>query len=677
MLPPGTLPYPPTSPYSDAAITHWPSANFLRESVWLHGQWPLWNPLHMLGQPFAANPLNKVWYPPQWLVLLFPPTLHLDLLIYLHAGWSMVGMMLWARASKLHFASEIFAALSWCLAPKLIAHLGAGHLDLWYAAAWVPWLLWILLEMRIHATALNAITLGIVASMLVLADLRMAFYILPFGVVYSLLLPDVCSIFSKRKWQQWVASAIILIGLTAVQIIPLIALSPYLTRSQIRPDEAAAFSLPPSYLVGTIIANTSGFQEYLTYLGIPVIALAGLALRLRERRLIFGLWVMASIAGLWSLGSNGPIFLPLVHLIPGASWFRVPSRAWFVVILAFVLLAAHGMDDLTRHQLHTRERLFVVAIGFAGFIWMIGSWAMQESLPEHIRSALIGAGFALLITAAGLWIVGRGISHIPPQMASITGSGLLISTLAGSFVLLDKTLIEGRTLEQPDPAIAADSCSLIYSPSFDVIGPAYAHTRTLHGVDPFQFIWSADEIAIASGSRPDGYSVTAPPLPPDADDPATALGDLSPNWERLIEVGTVVVVSGFPITPEWGGVPTEIRAGLYKLDLPRNANMPMLLCSPGPNQYRGFVGTGPARTIPVSMAWAPGWKVRLNRNELKIDREGALMVVEVPDRVAGDLILSYEPLGDYIGMWVSGIAVALTAGWWIVHRKEISVCPVR
>src|SRR5574341_446195 len=96
-VPPGSLPYPPAGEYSDAAISHWPNAYFLRHSVLDDGRWPLWNPNRMLGQPFAANPLSKVWYPPQWLVLIIPPTLHLNLLLYLHMAWLGIGAVGWGR----------------------------------------------------------------------------------------------------------------------------------------------------------------------------------------------------------------------------------------------------------------------------------------------------------------------------------------------------------------------------------------------------------------------------------------------------------------------------------------------------------------------------------------------------------------------------------------------------
>ncbi len=92
-LGPDALPFQPGAPYSDAAISHWPNALFLRHSVLDDHALPLWRPLLMSGQPFAANPLNKVWYPPQWLVLLIAPALHLTILTWLHLLIAGVGCM--------------------------------------------------------------------------------------------------------------------------------------------------------------------------------------------------------------------------------------------------------------------------------------------------------------------------------------------------------------------------------------------------------------------------------------------------------------------------------------------------------------------------------------------------------------------------------------------------------
>src|SRR5690242_5409295 len=140
-LGPDALPFPPQSPYSDAVISHWPNAVYFQESV-RGGSFPFWRDLLMEGQPFAANPLNKVWYPFQWLVVFLPPILHLNLLVWFHLLLAGIGMRLLGMRLGLKVGTASVIGVAYALTPRLAAALGAGHLDIVYAAAWLPWLLW-------------------------------------------------------------------------------------------------------------------------------------------------------------------------------------------------------------------------------------------------------------------------------------------------------------------------------------------------------------------------------------------------------------------------------------------------------------------------------------------------------------------------------------------------------
>ncbi len=141
-LGPDSLPFPPGADFSDAVTSHWPNALFFRRVVLDDHTWPLWRPLIMSGQPFAANPLNKVWYPPQWLVLVLPPILHLNLLTWLHLVIAGAGAWAWSRSTGLLPWPAALVGVGYAFGPRLIASAGAGHLDLIYAAAWYPWMLW-------------------------------------------------------------------------------------------------------------------------------------------------------------------------------------------------------------------------------------------------------------------------------------------------------------------------------------------------------------------------------------------------------------------------------------------------------------------------------------------------------------------------------------------------------
>src|SRR5258708_318743 len=199
------LPFPPQSTFSDAAVSHWPAALYLQQSL-RAGHFPLWRGLLMSGQPFAANPLNKVWYPPQWLVLLFPVTLFLNLMTWVHLVWAGVGVHALGLRLGIKVAGVMGAA--YALTPRLLAAVGAGHLDIVYAAAWFPWVLWAvhyaILQTK-HAGRRIAV-LSLICAMCFLADVRLSAFIFTTGAAFGLWL-----LWQSRKSQRR-STAIVLLA---------------------------------------------------------------------------------------------------------------------------------------------------------------------------------------------------------------------------------------------------------------------------------------------------------------------------------------------------------------------------------------------------------------------------------------------------------------------------------
>src|SRR5260221_1157217 len=184
-----TMPFRPGSVLPDAVISHWPSALFLQRSLQA-GEFPLWRPLLMSGQPFAANPLNKVWYPPQWAVYALPPALHLNLMTWLHLVLAGVGMRAFGRRLGLGVGTASIMGVAYGLTPRLWAAIGGGHLDVLYAAAWFPWTLWAIhyaiLGAPNHSVWRRGAILGLTCAMTFLADIRLSVFVFGTGAVLGL-----------------------------------------------------------------------------------------------------------------------------------------------------------------------------------------------------------------------------------------------------------------------------------------------------------------------------------------------------------------------------------------------------------------------------------------------------------------------------------------------------------
>src|SRR5690349_6762982 len=88
LLHPTFIPFAPQGQFSDLLISHLPNTEYLRDSLWRYHQWPLWNAQIFAGQPFAADPLAGMWYPPAWLLLLLPLPFAFNVLFVLHLAWA-------------------------------------------------------------------------------------------------------------------------------------------------------------------------------------------------------------------------------------------------------------------------------------------------------------------------------------------------------------------------------------------------------------------------------------------------------------------------------------------------------------------------------------------------------------------------------------------------------------
>ncbi|MBN1311948.1 MAG: hypothetical protein JXB30_11055 [Anaerolineae bacterium] len=685
LVPPGSLPYPSGSDYSDAAISHWPNTHFLRESVWKYGEWPLWNPLHMLGQPFAANPLSKVWYPPQWLSLPLSPTYHLNVMLYLHMAWLALGMFAWLRAERVRLLTAFLFTVAWGLNPKLIGHLGAGHLDIVYGLAWVPWLLWAVRRVVDTPSMEWGGVAGCVAALLVLADVRIAFYMLPVAAIYA-----IANSIAKRRsllcgWKTYSLAMILLLLLTAVQTIPLLAVSPYLTRAALTAQEAAVFSLPPQYLLGMLFPDLGGFHEWMTYLGLPVIGLAVVELfRKRGGWRAWLWWGMAILALLWALGSNGPLFLPVVKLLPLTSWFRVPSRAWFVVVISLVIAGMYGLEGLLKHGLGRRGRLIALAMAFAGIAWTSAALVMPG-----LQGVITGTGAALFGIGSGLWLAGGGLADLvasldaPSHMRGrVIGSVLLLVTLILSLLGVDVTLVSARSMadiERPEQEIIAHidgSCGSVYSPTFDLIGPATARAglATLHSVDPFQLQTSAWHIAAAAGVELDGYSVIAPPLPPGETD----LQEIELDVDLLRTLGVCWIVAEPEIRAEelQSHVQLHDATIIYRLpDEPPAVPQGVYLDvkpSMGVNTIKSKICTETDLSrIVIPQAWMPGWRAWVDGLPVSTAAWSGLLATE-GDFPSGchTVEFAYRPLADVAGMGVTGLTVLGLVVWVVFRRRK-------
>ena len=559
LAPDGFL-YPPESLYSDLTITHWPNALFIRHSIETWGQIPLWRPLILGGEPFAANPLSGLWYPPNLLLLILPLAPAFNLLFILHTAWAGWGGYWLARSTESTRAGGLLAAFTLMFASKAVAHLAAGHVGLYCAWAWLPWAFWAVRRLAQRGRSGDVATAAVVLACLILADLRLGFYGGLAAGIYALTIafspPPSPS--PSPSTSTLTSTLILTLTLTSTLTSTLTLTAGRLNRGGLSLEESGILSLPPRYLMGLLIADHGGFHEWMTYLGAVglLLAVVGVARWRGRERWWWGCLALA--AAVYSLGIYTPLYGLLYQIFPPLGYLRGPARAWFLVILSVAVLAAQGLTALEQGGRLSRRRAGLVATGLAGAALVGGAGGLVLRLPANVVAAAVVWPMAGMLVALAL--------ALPPRVGGGRG-GAKVSLFAGlvlALALADLWVV-GFTLYRVRPAddvLAEGEAAAaylatqprpfrVYSPSYSIpqhTGAVYA-IETVDGVDPFQLADYAAFMRAATGVNLPGYSVTIPSFPEAAEgeDALLAHRDVTPDLRLLGLLNVRYLAAAYPL----------------------------------------------------------------------------------------------------------------------------------
>ena len=633
-LHPNWVAYPPGSTFSDLAITHLPNAEYIRESMPRFGQLPLWNEQIDGGQPFAADPLSGLWYPPNLALLALPLPFAFNLLLALHLAWAGYGVWRLLQAEGVRPWPALLAAAAFTGAPKLVAHIGAGHFTLVCAVAWTPWLLLAVRGLVRPGGLWRGAIAGAVVALIFLADVRWTFYAVGLGAAYcawllvgrrpSSAVTDGSPPAGSRRSTLMAlgAAAVVATLLSAVLALPLAEFARNSSRTGLTLDEAGVYSLPPVYLLGLIVPDLGGFHEYMTYAGIIPLLLSFVGLsRGLSRRTVF--WLVAVLVAVgFALGTNFVLFPAVFHIVPGLTLLRVPSRAWFIVGLGICMLAGHG----------------------------------TQKLMDGLRARITRELPRLRLPAVDLLI-----------------AGLLVLTIF-DLVRTDSTLID----PQPRPSLTPAAAWLqaqpglfrVYSPSYSL--PSGDHLQHVDGVDPLQLATAVRFIAGASGVPAAGYSVTIPPFA--TADLASANANAVPSAMLLglLNVKYVAAefdinVSGLRLAQTFG------RTRVYENELwrPRawvegSVDVPVVAWTPNRITVQA---TGPGQLVLSEVAY-PGWRAWIDGQEAPIETAAGLFRAILLPAGRHEVMFEYQPLTLAIGATLTALGLVLCAGLLLLARRR-------
>lgn len=650
---PDTLPHNPNDDYSDATISRWPDALHFQRAVRDQHELPFWNAHLMGGQPFAANPGTKTWYPLTWLLIFWDAAFHINFMTAFHLWLAGIGMWVWARRTGLHFWPAILAAGGYLFAPKLLAHAGAGHIDLLMAMGWLPWLLVFIHRNFEKTTPFNIIGLAFVGAMTFIGAIQILLFTFGLGLTYTLYLM-MKSRTSDKPALALGTSVLFGMGFAAVQWIPLLELQEAVSRDTMREKDAAIYSMKLGQWLGLLIGDHSGSVESLTYVGVSVfiLALLGLILRPKENRFWWGVVIFAV---LYSLGENFILWTGAVKVFPALLLFRVPSRAWFLAALVLPYLAGWGIQFIveTPPQPSRNTRLGIVALCGLSLTCSLSSFVL---LSEYIKiGAIIGlVAFPITIVLLSLFI----FHAVSPRVLM----SLLTMLVIVDCLWMGQALIEGRPpekwLNEKPPEVLENLHGRIYTPSYSIPqqDSAFWQMPRLDGVDPFQIKNFVEKGAEVSGVPVKGYSTTFPAevvINPSEKNSDVQTAPLNP--ELLGRWGVAWVVTRYPI--EIDGLEFVAQEGedIFYYKNPFGWDESVQLEWDGTNRVTQTIQN--PELIPFTVTNAPGWETKdgtpIDQNLLSLPPENGTFV--------------YRPRGVYIGIIVSAVSYGLALLWLILH----------
>ncbi|MDH7489524.1 MAG: hypothetical protein QHH80_08445, partial [Anaerolineae bacterium] len=415
---------PARGEFSDLAISHWPMQSLWRESVRERGEWPLWMATYFSGQPLAGNPLAGFHYPPNWLHAALPTETAFAVLVLAHMWFGALGMYaLMRKGAGLSQGGALFSAVTFMFGPRLAAHLGAGHVSIVYGWAWLPWCAWAALAARSWRGGWR---LGLALALAFLADVRMGYYAALVaaaigaarGVRAIRELPLQARHRISRGVGVWGAAALAFAGGAAALTFPLLELLGQATRVGLSPQGAMALSLPPAALLGAVLPLEPATHEWSTYLGVPVVAAAIVALWGPRRKIACALWGCVALSAVLALGAHTPLYGVVLRVLPGLSLLRVPARFWIVALGCVAALAGTGLDALTAIRCDTRAQ-----------------WSATLALGALVvaAGALCGAALAMSLGDAGV--------YLRFGIAVAVGIGSLVLGMRGSAARIAAALI--------------------------------------------------------------------------------------------------------------------------------------------------------------------------------------------------------------------------------------------
>lgn len=417
----------------DAVLQFYPWKLFTAQAI-PGGTIPLWNPYVMSGTPFIANSQAAIFYPFNFLFLLFPALRAYAIFMALHLFLAGSFTYFYLRAISVSRTASLLGGMAFMSSPFLIGW--SEHLSHLGVMVWLPLSLILVERMLIRKSLGYALGLGIVLGVQTLSGMfEFSFFAFLAMAAYYLFRTS-CLLRERPSLKEggldlllMAITAIVAFSLSAVQLLPSLEASGHLIRARtgwrFNPSQ---FFMPGamsfSYLITLLEPNFVGPQSTLhplgsrnlvenAYIGVLPLLLASVNVFNLKKRYPLFFFILALLALSLALGT--PLYQVLL-LIPKFGLFRAPFRALYLEVFALSVLAALGFDFLVgvvkEGQLSPTPWALAIAwlIPLTGVVLMVnrvtaGSLSIYPGSPPPLPYALNQTLILLLLFSLSLAVL--------------------------------------------------------------------------------------------------------------------------------------------------------------------------------------------------------------------------------------------------------------------------------
>ena len=320
-------------------------------------EWPQWQPWIFSGMPSieAFTYVNLLYLPSYLLDLIGVADLNIQ---FIHLIFSGVGMLLLVNKLISNKKISFIIGLLWMFNPFLITMIVYGHGSQMMTAAYLPWTLYFLHNLKSDQSIFNLLIFSLFFGFqLQRAHVQIAYYACMLLGSYFIF-----SFFKNRNKKYlffFIAGCFVAFMLAAHIYLPSLDYRSVSIRSSAIGsfDYATNWSMHPKELITYVLSHFYGFggstytgympfTDYPNYVGLMVLIIAFFSLKKFKNERVF-FWIILLFSILLSFGKYFEDFYKIFYnYLPFFSSFRVPSMILIISNFCLYILCAFGLKDL-------------------------------------------------------------------------------------------------------------------------------------------------------------------------------------------------------------------------------------------------------------------------------------------------------------------------------------------